>query len=108
MYNNQNIILRIKNLCIETLRASNVTSPKSVRRQTERAQIRYCRRPLAHLSPCFDTPSYQREEQRHHLGAYNPNASVDNNLGEHYIKSQHRIPHAEQNKTKQESAPSAS
>ena len=42
--------------------------------------------PLSSLSPCLDTPSNEREEQRHPLGADNPNTSIDDNLGEHYVR----------------------
>ena len=56
-------------------------SQRSVLRQPSARE-----RENAHLSPCLDTPSNERKEQRHPLGADNPNTSVNDNLGEHYVR----------------------
>lgn len=57
------------------------------------------------LSPCLDTPSNQREEQRHHLGADDRDTSIDDDLGEHY----HQDVSVSENDTNiEENTPSAS
>lgn len=85
-------------LQIRILRHSTHSTCQS--RKFVNSQARPCRI-LARPSPCVDTPSYKREEQRHPLGADDPNTSVDNDLGEHYIKStRQRIPGAENKQRK--------